>query len=375
MKKNIKLFYLTIITIIVLFSNSKAELNNKIIISVGNEMITDYDVKNEIKYLSAITAGQFKKLSSKESREIAIDSLIKDKIKTNVLSNHSYINVTGDLIENQILQTMVNIGFNKTDDFKDYLKYEEYEFNEFKKKIILELKWNQLVYQFYKNQIVIDKEKIDKKLEKIIDEQEEKVEYLIYEIFIEDSMIKRPNDEKEVEKEEAVIEEEENKAEIKKNGIIIVSENVSYDNEKKIRKKEPTKKEETTEESENKISLEELTTSINEIGFENTARQFSSSPTSENGGSLGWLKENEISNDLLKSIKNIEIGKITKPISVTGGLLILKIHDKKVEKEKIDLKQKMNELIDIEKNKQLTQFSSNYFNQAKNNIKVKYFDD
>ena len=64
MKKNIKLFYLTIITIIVLFSNSKAELNNKIIISVGNEMITDYDVKNEIKYLSAITAGQFKKLSS-----------------------------------------------------------------------------------------------------------------------------------------------------------------------------------------------------------------------------------------------------------------------------------------------------------------------
>ena len=56
-------------------------------------------------------------------------------------------------------------------------------------------------------------------------------------------------------------------------------------------------------------------------------------------------------------------------------MLILKIHDKKVEKEKIDLKQKMNELIDIEKNKQLTQFSSNYFNQAKNNIKVKYFDD
>ena len=80
MKKNIKLFYLTIITIIVLFSNSKAELNNKIIISVGNEMITDYDVKNEIKYLSAITAGQFKKLGGSRGCFLNASS-IKKRIK------------------------------------------------------------------------------------------------------------------------------------------------------------------------------------------------------------------------------------------------------------------------------------------------------
>ena len=55
--------------------------------------------------------------------------------------------------------------------FKEYLEFEKYKFDEFKEKIILELKWNQLIYQFYKNQIVIDKKKIDKKLKTLIAEK------------------------------------------------------------------------------------------------------------------------------------------------------------------------------------------------------------
>ena len=35
----------------------------------------------------------------------------------------------------------------------------------------------------------------------------------------------------------------------------------------------------------------------------------------------------------------------------------------------------MKELIEIEKNNQLTQFSINYYNQVKNNIKIKRFDE
>ena len=35
----------------------------------------------------------------------------------------------------------------------------------------------------------------------------------------------------------------------------------------------------------------------------------------------------------------------------------------------------MEELIQIEKNIQLNNFSRNYFNQVKNNTKIKYFND
>ena len=146
-----------------LLTSSKADLTNKVIISVGNEIITNYDLAREIKYLSVITVGQIKNLDDQESRKIAIDSLIKDKIKVGALANYNNIIIKDELINDQIVRSIRNIGFKNTEDFNTYLNFEKYEFEEFKKKILLELEWNQLVYQFYKNQIVVDKKKIEKK--------------------------------------------------------------------------------------------------------------------------------------------------------------------------------------------------------------------
>ena len=64
-----------------LLTSSKAGLTNKVITWVGDDIITNYDLDREIKYLNVITVGQIKKLDDKESKKIAIDSLIKDKIK------------------------------------------------------------------------------------------------------------------------------------------------------------------------------------------------------------------------------------------------------------------------------------------------------
>ncbi len=174
MRKNIKLSIITIILSILLLTSSNAELNIKVIISVGDEIITNHDLDKEINYLNVITVGQIKKIDNQESKKIAIDSLIKDKIKIIALSNYNNIIIKDELVNNQIIKTSRNIGFRSIEDFMTFLKFEEYEFDEFKKKILLELKWNQLVYQFYKNQIIIDKEKIDKKLKTLIAEEKKK---------------------------------------------------------------------------------------------------------------------------------------------------------------------------------------------------------
>ena len=91
MGKNIKLSITTILISILLLTSSNAELNIKVIISVGNEIITNYDLDKEINYLNIITVGQIKKLDAQESKKIAIDSLIKDKIKITALSNYNNI--------------------------------------------------------------------------------------------------------------------------------------------------------------------------------------------------------------------------------------------------------------------------------------------
>ena len=239
MRKNIKLFKFIILLSILLLTSSKAEFTNKIIISVGNEIITNYDLAREKKYLSVITVGQIKNLNDQESRKIAVDSLIKDKIKIVALANYGNINITDEVIDGQIFQSIQNIGFRNIEDFKTYLKFEEYEFDEFKEKILLELKWNQLVYQFYKKQIIVDKEKIDKKLKTLIAEQKKTEEYLIYEIFIENAAIKKLNKENEEKlKENNVVEKlTENKIVAEEqDGIIIEVESASYNNKKKYRR-------------------------------------------------------------------------------------------------------------------------------------------
>ena len=387
MGKNIKLSITTILLSIFLLTSSNAELNNKVIISVGDEIITNYDLDKEINYLNVITVGQIKEMDDQESKKIAIDSLIKDKIKITALSNYNNIIIKDELLNNQIITTSRNIGFKNFEGFTTFLKFQEYELDEFKKKVLLELKWNQMVYHFYKNQIVIDKKKIDEKLKILIAEQKKDVGYLVYEIFIENSAIKELDEESEEELNENNVVEElpENKVVDEKiNGIIIEAEIASYNNkknsiveEKSIEKEVEVETNDQITEAKKKdqITIDDVIENIKEEGFENTAIKFSSSPTAQQGGNLGWVSESKFSKVLVKSIKETKIGFTTKPIPISEGILILKVGDKRVEETNMDLDKEMEKLIEIEKNKQLNNFSTNYFNQIKNNIKIKYFND
>jgi len=120
-----------------LLTSSKAELTNKVIILVGAEIITNYDLDREIKYLNVITVGQIRELDNQESKKIAIDSLIKDKIKITALSNYNNIIIKDELVNDQIIKTSKNIGFRSIEDFMTFLKFEKYELDEFKKKILI----------------------------------------------------------------------------------------------------------------------------------------------------------------------------------------------------------------------------------------------
>ena len=113
---------------------------------------------------------------------------------------------------------------------------------------------------------------------------------------------------------------------------------------------------------------------IKNDGFENAAIKYSSSPSSPKGGGLGWIPESEISQNLLESIKKTTIGNITDPIRVPGGLVLLNVENKRHIEKKVDMENELNRLIEVEKEKQLTQFSITYFNLVKNNTIIKSFE-
>ena len=143
-------------------------------------------------------------------------------------------------------------------------------------------------------------------------------------------------------------------------------------NIKKNKKQESYNLSEIVFSLENSDSLEskfkDLKKAINEKGFKNVATIYSISDTSKFGGDIGWIDESQLSKEILKEIKSIKIGQITKPISIPGGQLIIKVNEKKNKSLEFDPEGELRKRLVNEKNRQLSQFSSIYFNKVKYNM-------
>ena len=258
-----KINYLKVFFFIIFFSfnyikNLNAEISNNIVVMVGDEIITSYDLKQEKFYLSLINQINIDSLNKKQLDDMVKDSLIREKVKLNIINLQEGLVISDDFININIKQIYERLGLNSFNELKYLINKNNLNYEEFVNKITIELKWNLIIYSLFSNKIQIDKDKIDKKIRLIINENKEE-EFLISEIFL-------------------------------------IGKNKKELNDKIIKTQE----------------------SILEIGFENTAIQYSSSDTSKNGCNLGWVAETQISKNILNQIKTTNIGDITKPIELSG---------------------------------------------------------
>ena len=90
---------------------------------------------------------------------------------------------------------------------------------------------------------------------------------------------------------------------------------------------------------------EKIIKSIKEIGFENTALKYSISKTSKVGGRLDWINENSLNKKIKNLLNKKQINEFTKPITVPGGYLILKINDIKITRSEKNIDTELKKLI------------------------------
>ena len=95
---------------------------------------------------------------------------------------------------------------------------------------------------------------------------------------------------------------------------------------------------------------------------------FSISESASSNGKIGWVNETQISEIILNGIKDLEIGKFSKPINTSSGKIILKVNDKKNVSNKLDVEKEKMKLIQYEQNKLLNQFSILYYKEIQNKI-------
>ena len=304
--KKFKTITIGIIFSIIIFSISLA-IENKILFKVNNEIITSMDILTELKYLGIINKD-LKKTTNNQAFEIAKRSLIREKIKEIELKRLlKEIEVDEKFLNNLLIDYFKSINIKTISEFEKFFISQDIDPNLIKKKISIEILWNQLIYSKFKQNVKIDRKSIQNELSNNV----KKKEFLLSEILFNINESEKLND---------------------------------------------------------KIIL--LKKEIKEKGFSQTALTYSISDTSNKGGKLGWVSETIMSQKIKNEVKKIKVGDYTNPIVIPGGFLIIKIEDIREKDNSSDLNNEVEKIIKDKTNEQLNQFSNIYFNKIKKDIVI-----
>ena len=299
-KKILLIFFYSLIA-----SSNASAIENKILFKVNNEIITSIDILTELKYLEMINSD-FIKMPKKKAFEIAKKSLIREKIKVIELKKFfEEIKIEDEFLNRLLIDRFKSINIKSIYDFEKHFLILDISPSLIKEKISIEVMWNQLIFNKFKQNVKINKEDIKNEL---LTKDKQK-EYLLSEI------------------------------------LFTINENEKFDKKTNLLEKE-----------------------INDKGFSQTALTYSISDTSSKGGKLGWVKETILSSKIKKIIKKIKINGYTKPIIIPGGFLILKIENIRETKNDLDLDSEINRIVKEKTNEQLNQLSNIYFNKVKKDI-------
>ena len=118
-----KINYLKVFFFIIFFSfncikNLNAEISNNIVVMVGDEMITSYDLEQEKLYLSLINQININSINKKQLDDMAKDSLIREKVKLNIINLQEGLVIDDNFININIKQVYERLGLNSFDELK-----------------------------------------------------------------------------------------------------------------------------------------------------------------------------------------------------------------------------------------------------------------
>lgn len=283
---------------------------NKILFKINNDIITSVDLLEESNFLRAINKD-LQNIEKEIVFEISKKSLIRRKIK-HIELKKIYQKLEVDEIDLKKLLVNYFTRYNLNTYEKVIGFFKEFNLNQKKieEMILIEIYWNEFIFNKYSKNVRIDLDKIKNEL------QDKKVinEYLLSEILFD------------------------------------LNPDQNLENKFKLIKK-----------------------IINNESFSEAALRFSISNSSNNGGKLDWIKETSLNKKIRENILNINIGNFTNPIVIPGGFLILKIEDKKQTQVDLNLENEMKIASQKQRNEQLSQYSTIYFNKISKNVEIKEY--
>ncbi len=161
--KKIFLNFLFVLIMIFNIDKSYSAVQDKIIANVQNEIITAYDMENEIRTLLVLSGQEISQKNIDKTKKIALNNLINLKLKEIETSRFNI-----KLNDKAVDEYLIRLTSNNVSSLKKKFEINNLNYDHYLYKIENELKWQSLIFSKYSKNVKIRDEDVDKDLKEIL---------------------------------------------------------------------------------------------------------------------------------------------------------------------------------------------------------------
>ena len=166
------------------FYQNVFSIENKILFKIDGELITSIDIYNKSKYLTALDPD-IKNLNQEEIFELSKNLLIREKIKKITIQKEEIDLYTEDKFEFIYKIYFFSKNINNLQDYKNFTKNLDLNFDTMRDSLIIEILWNNLIFKKYSSKIKINKDELRSEIKNL--QNQDIVSYLLSEIVFQAS--------------------------------------------------------------------------------------------------------------------------------------------------------------------------------------------
>ena len=167
MKKiNLLIIFFYILINNFIFLNAGSEINNFIVVKVGQFLITNLDVENEIRTNLFLNKTEVSQENINNLKNFAIKNLVNISIKKNEINRYQIKNYNKKDLKN-FIESVAKKHNTDQKSLQKIFKNNNIDYESFVDNRRVELLWNTLIFELYKNQTNINIVDVDNEVEKI----------------------------------------------------------------------------------------------------------------------------------------------------------------------------------------------------------------
>ena len=135
----------------------------KIIVKIDNQIVTNYDLENEVKTQIFLRGQKLNQDNVDNIKNLSMQNLITRAIKKIEINKKKIETYNKKDLQRYLENTAKNLQIRQSD-IKEIMKNYQIDYNKFIESAEIDLMWNSLIFQIYKNQLTLNPIEIENEI-------------------------------------------------------------------------------------------------------------------------------------------------------------------------------------------------------------------